>query len=90
MTDCLLCNEPLLEGEQLAHHGLLVDGVRRDVHRECMLRSVVGGIGHLEDHHTWCVIAGDSDGGRTYRQSSIEVDAWVHEHGVDAAVAIGP
>lgn len=58
-------------------------------HRECLLRNVLGGIGHLEDHNHWCNEMHDPDGGRSYRQSALEVDAWVHEHGVSAAT-LGP
>jgi hypothetical protein len=46
------------------------------VHRECGLRAVQGGIGHWEDHAKWCEGLGDPDGGRTRRQSSLEV--WDH------------
>jgi hypothetical protein len=56
------------------------DGPHR-AHDECMLRSVLGGIGHLEDHDHWCNEVGDPDGGRSYRQSAIEVAAWAREHG---------
>lgn len=56
---------------------------RRSAHRECMLRTVLGGIGHLEDHQHWCNEMHDPDGGRTFRQSALEVDAWVHKHGVE-------
>jgi len=54
------------------------------MHRECALRSTLGGIGHLEDHHFWCVIMGDPDGGRTKRYSALEVWAWVNAHGIPA------
>jgi hypothetical protein len=46
------------------------------VHRECGLRAVSGGIGHFEDHQLWCESRGDPDGGRSRRQSSLEV--WDH------------
>lgn len=51
-------------------------------HRECSLRTVLGGIGHLLDHDYWCVHHHDPDGGRTPRQSSIEVWEWVQAHGM--------
>ena len=57
----------------------------RLAHRSCLLRTVLGGIGHLEDHAHWCGEMHDPDGGRTMRQSGIEVAAWVMEHGVKAA-----
>jgi hypothetical protein len=43
------------------------------VHKECGLRAVSGGIGHFEDHQLWCKTRHDPDGGRTYRQSALEV-----------------
>jgi hypothetical protein len=46
------------------------------VHKECGLRAVSGGIGHFEDHHLWCQVRHDPDGGRTRRQSALEV--WDH------------
>ena len=76
--DCLLCGEPITDHPSLcAPTWSLEDGEwqQRLAHRECMLRSVTGGIGHLEDHDYWCVKMGDPDGGRTYRQSAIEVAA---------------
>jgi hypothetical protein len=66
--NCILCSEPL------AH--LDVVGVAPGfAHRECALRSVLGGIGHHEDHDYWCTQRGDPDGGRSYHQSAIEVKA---------------
>jgi hypothetical protein len=44
-------------------------------HRECAMREVLGGIGHHEDHSYWCLNVGDPDGGRTRRQSALEVFA---------------
>ena len=52
-------------------------------HRECMLRSVCGGIGHLLDHHRYCVVDGDPDAGLGYRQSSLCVNALMDRFGVD-------
>jgi hypothetical protein len=43
------------------------------VHKECGFRAVSGGIGHFEDHHYWCQTRHDPDGGRTRRQSALEV-----------------
>lgn len=83
---CPLCEdpEPVLE---LEAGESVVDG--RLAHRSCLLRVVLGGIGHLEDHAYWCRQVGDPDGGRSRRQSGIEVAAWVEEHGVQAAVERG-
>lgn len=76
--DCLLCSEPITDHPSTCvPTALFVDGVfePRLAHRECMLRSVTGGIGHHEDHAYWCVEMHDPDGGRSYRQSALEVDA---------------
>lgn len=66
--DCVLCREPIetLDVARI-HPGF--------AHRECAQRSVLGGIGHHEDHSYWCLNVGDPDGGRTYRQSALEVVA---------------
>lgn len=66
---CGLCDEPIVEGQQ----GSFMNGGQVPVHRECSLRSVLGGIGHHEDHQLWCVERRDPDGGRSYRQSALEV-----------------
>lgn len=78
---CELCQEPVRPGDetQPLNGGLFM------AHRECLLRNVMGGIGHLEDHLRWCVQAHDPDGGRTYRQSALEVDAWIRRWGIEAA-----
>jgi hypothetical protein len=85
---CLHCSEPIELGQQ---GSFIFDGsrilrgggmVQQPVHRECSLRAVIGGIGHLEDHHYWCQHQHDPDGGRTYRQSALEVWAWVMHHGI--------
>lgn len=52
------------------------------VHRECSLRDVVGGIGHIEDHAYWCETMHDPDGGRSRRESSLAVWEWIHRHGM--------
>ena len=74
-TTCLLCGEEVTETFPASiasfEHGEFVERV---VHQECMLRSVTGGIGHHENHAYWCVQMHDPDGGRTYRQSALEVD----------------
>jgi hypothetical protein len=83
---CLLCEEAVHEhdrgtfmlsayrpGEPLGYH---------PVHRECSLRSVIGGIGHLENHTYWCKEKHDPDGGRTFRASALMVWHWVQVRGV--------
>lgn len=74
---CVLC------GEETTWQDLGYYAQTNPMHRECALRSVLGGIGHLEDHQRWCIEAGDPDGGRSYRQSALEVDEWVHRHGIE-------
>lgn len=69
---CGLCEEPLEAGQDTHPLGGVPSGA---AHRECLLRCVMGGIGHHLDHAFWCGVMGDPDGGRTYRQSALEVDA---------------
>lgn len=57
-------------------------------HPECELRAAVGGIGHVLDHERHCVRRHDPDMGLSYRESARRVLAWVHGHGVGAAVAV--
>jgi hypothetical protein len=47
-------------------------------HRECMLREVMGGIGHHIAHDYWCLRRGDPDAGFTYRESALMVYAIFH------------
>jgi hypothetical protein len=61
---------------------VLCQGEITEAHRACMMRSVIGGIGHLEDHDFWCAVMNDPDGGRTYYQSALEVAEWVTRNGV--------
>lgn len=74
---CPLCDEGFVIGDQAQLIGT-PSGLGW-AHKECLLRSVIGGIGHHEDHQLWCVERGDPDGGRTFRQSALEVDALVAE-----------
>jgi hypothetical protein len=72
-VNCILCQTPVQEGDQGSFmHGSDEEGVI-PAHKECSLRSVLGGMGHHEDHQLWCMERGDPDGGRTYRQSALEV-----------------
>jgi hypothetical protein len=82
---CPLCEE-IVDAGHIADRAARVGGHgdNRYAHRECLLRAVLGGIGHLEDHAYWCTQVHDPDGGRTYRQSAILVDEWVHHQGVEA------
>lgn len=85
---CPLCEEPVAL-DQINNRSQRIGGMggNRTAHRECLLRSGIGGIGHLENHAYWCLQMHDPDGGRTYRQSALEVDQWVVDHGVEATVA---
>ena len=77
--ECALCGEVIEDGHQGSfigtEHGLA------PVHKECSLRSVLGGIGHLDRHNYWCVKMHDPDAGQTFRTSALRVWDWVAEHG---------
>ena len=78
MTNCVLCNETL---RNTSASGL------QPIHRQCALRSVVGGIGHLLDHQHWCVGKSDPDAGLDYRTSALLVDELVNRMGPEWAAA---
>lgn len=84
MTPCPLCGEVVVLGTQDVA-SIRIDGLL--AHRECALRDVIGGIGHLEDHARWCSSPAGPDKGLTFRESALAVDRWVREHGIDAAVS---
>lgn len=73
LVPCRICDEPMVPWN--------IEGYPQMGHRECMLRSALGGIGHLTDHEFWCNKMHDPDGGKTTRESALLVDQWVHEHG---------
>ena len=76
--DCILCGEPITDHPSTCAPITILVGVefeQRLAHRECMVRSIIGGIGHLENHAYWCEQMHDPDGGRSYRQSALAVDA---------------
>jgi hypothetical protein len=84
---CILCGTDIEDSDQGSfmgnweQHPALVP-----IHRECSLRSVLGGIGHLRDHAVWCIIEGDPDAGMSYRESALAVWDWAQRHnhsGVD-------
>jgi hypothetical protein len=87
VTDgCGLCNEPIEYGENERDMPFIrADGTAKltRVHTECILRSVVGGIGHHLDHDYWCKQMHDPDGGRSLRQSAREVAALIREKGIE-------
>ena len=74
---CAHCSEPILPSEERA------EIITMDAHRECALRSVVGGIGHLLDHAHFCKGIGP-DAGLDYRTSALLVDVWIARKGVEA------
>lgn len=75
IEDCLLCREPLGLTDPPGMDVHTPEGLRR-THRECSLREVLGGIGHLIAHDLWCAQHHDPDAGLTYRQSAKLVDAY--------------
>jgi hypothetical protein len=88
MVGCEYCGEAITFADEPAQSlGVMgKDGQGRVgfVHRECHLREIVGGIGHLIAHPYWCIQHHDPDAGLTTRQSSLLVDAWVQVMGVEA------
>lgn len=75
---CAHCQEPILPGEDRA------DIVTMNVHRECALRSVLGGIGHLLDHSHFCGSELGPNAGLDYRTSALMVDLLVRRKGLEA------
>lgn len=80
---CFHCNEPITPNEDRA------DIINMDAHRECALRSAVGGIGHLLDHAHFCHGELGPDAGLDYRTSALLVDVWIHRKSVEEATKIG-
>lgn len=78
---CVMCEEIVREGERGSFMGIAEMPYYGPVHRECSLRGVLGGIGHLQDHLRWCVQEHDPDGGLSYRKSALLVWEWVQEKG---------
>jgi hypothetical protein len=83
---CALCDERIVEGQSgtyinvMGTRGRLGSSVTTEpAHKECSLRSVLGGIGHHTQHDYWCVVMGKPDAGLTYRQSALEVWAKLQE-----------
>lgn len=80
---CVMCDEPL-DGD-VADGLIHTENGPRQAHRPCMLREVLGGIGHLIAHEYWCTLCGDPDAGLTRRQSALLVDAYVRVVGIEEA-----
>lgn len=76
---CAHCRETILADEDRA------DIITMDAHRECALRSALGGIGHLLDHAHFCHSELGPDAGLDYRTSALLVDVWVARKGVETA-----
>lgn len=87
VEDCLFCGEPIY-GEASPYPIGTIEGPR-EVHWQCALREVMGGIGHLIAHDHWCGPQGDPDAGLTYRQSALLVAEYIKVVGVDKAVDAG-
>lgn len=73
---CSLCE---LAMERASDH-------RHGMHRECTLRNVLGGIGHVLAHDYWCLQRHDPDAGLDYRTSALLVDLYVDRKGFATAV----
>jgi hypothetical protein len=78
---CALCQTDVVGSDRGSFVGIAEPPYFGPVHRECSLRSALGGIGHLQDHAIWCVQKGDPDAGLDYRQSALAVWEWVAVHG---------
>ena len=76
--NCVLCYEPMRDATSAS--------TLQPMHRECGLREVVGGIGHLIAHDYWCLQRHDPNAGLTYRQSAMMVEALVTIVGIEEAV----
>jgi len=83
--ECAFCGELITDEDRGSFIGALdLDGraIIAPIHRECSLRSVLGGIGHLTNHQRWCGEEHDPDAGLGRRMSSVLVWEWVQEHGL--------
>jgi hypothetical protein len=84
---CEMCGEEICPGDQGSFVGTLQGDEGEfvpnlaPVHRECNLRAVLGGIGHLQNHLRWCLEEHDPDAGLGYRTSALAVWDWVADHG---------
>lgn len=68
---CMSCQEPIVEGEDGC---IFPTGFA--THRECSLRSALGGIGHIVDHQFFCRGELGPDAGLGYRESAKLVWEW--------------
>jgi len=79
---CLYCGE--LFDEAAGDNGQAMPLMKADgppeirhVHKECLMRNVVGSVDCMQGHH-------GHDSGQTYRQEALASWAWVQEHGARA------
>lgn len=87
---CPMCDEPVMDGDDVSPTPLHTPEGARTPHRSCMLREVTGGIGHLIAHDYWCAKPRmDPDAGLTRRQSALLVDLYIRLVGVEKAVGNG-
>lgn len=70
--DCVLCGEPIEPGQsgQAMPHLTATGPVVRHVHRECMLREVLGPPEHLDGR---CVCRDPDRPERSYREEALEL-----------------
>lgn len=74
---CDLCQEVLVEGENI----LIMPNIGG--HTECIIRSIMGDVAHLEGRCT-CNGPGSPEPGedaQTYRESSLAAVQWLVDHG---------
>jgi|ERR1017187_3876546 hypothetical protein len=76
---CLYCSEAFVEAAGDNGQAMPCQTTKgfsiRHVHKECMMRNVVGSVACLEGHH-------DHDTGQTQREEALAAWAWVKEHGL--------
>lgn len=86
-VNCSLCKEVIDVGDCGVF--ALMDGKLLPHHRECGFRAVMGGIGHFLDHQLWCQVIEDPDGGRSYRESALEVWEWIRQQPISGIEGMG-
>lgn len=81
---CLLCGEAFAPGDSGEMTvAFTADGAAREayIHKECMMRSVVGSVAHLEGR---CICHGGEPGSapvRTLREDALATWAWIQAKG---------
>lgn len=77
--DCLLCHEPMRYGQNIYQ-----SPYRQIFHTECLIRSVLGDVQHLEGRCTCSGRPGEllpGEESQSYREGSLAVVEWLIEHG---------